>query len=120
LFFKSQLKKWMTIIIVLLITIIGITFLFGYKTLENKHHKEIKKVITSIHGEVVEIKRIEREQSPFADSSNKSNVIYRVTYKVANSKLVAWYRGVNVVSNIHAQNPSALDDGLNEKWIFPR
>lgn len=117
--FKIKLSLWMFIIIMTLLVITAITLLFSHNQLEEKHEEEIRKVISSNGGVVVKIVRVEPEDSPFADEFNKSNVVYKITYNKDNTKLVAWYRGVNVVNNIHAKNPTALQGGYGEKWIIP-
>jgi hypothetical protein len=117
--FKRKLSKWMFIIIVILLGLTGVTLLISLNTLEKKHEEEIRKVISTNGGQVIKIEKVEPKTSPFAEDFNKSNVIYKITYNKLGTELVAWYRGVTVVNNIHAKNPTALEGGYGEKWITP-
>ncbi|MDU0203970.1 hypothetical protein ACYEXS_36430 [Paenibacillus sp. MAH-36] len=117
--YKRRFSKWITIIILILLGITAIALIISLHSLEKKHEEEIRKVISSNGGKVMKIERVDPNVSPFAEDSNKSNVIYKVTYSKSKAELVAWYRGVSVVNNIHGKNPTALLGGYEEKWIIP-
>ena len=99
------------------LTIVLIILLIGQNNLNAKHKLEIARVISEKGGHVEKIEKVSLGSSPFAEA-NRSNVIYKVYYTKNEKEYVAWYRGVNVPSNIHAENPTALEDRFNEKWIF--
>jgi len=110
---------WISSIIVFLLGLVFIILLLGQDKLERKHEDEISRVISNSGGDVLKIDKVTPENSPFAEDYNKSNVIYKITYKKRDTEFVAWYRGINVVNNIHAKNPTALEGGYGEKWILP-
>lgn len=89
----------------------------GQINLSKKHKEEIKEVISERGGQIEHIEKVSLELSPFAES-NKSNVIYKIFYKKDGNEFISWYRGVKVPSNIHARNPTAIEDRFNEEWIF--
>ncbi|MGX4584185.1 hypothetical protein [Paenibacillus chitinolyticus] len=106
----------MTIIILFLLGIIAVALVIGLNALEKQHEEEIKTIISKKGGIVLKIERVAPETSAFKNDFNKSNVIYRIIYKNNfDSELLAWYRGVNVVNDIHADNPTALEGGFGEK-----
>jgi len=110
---------WLFSIIVFLLGLVLIILLLSQDKLEGKHEDEIRRVISNNGGDVLKIDKVIPEDSPFAEDFNKSNVIYKITYKKKDTEFVAWYRGINVVNNIHAKNPTALEGGYGEKWIMP-
>ncbi|MBA2937292.1 hypothetical protein HZF08_03165 [Paenibacillus sp. CGMCC 1.16610] len=115
-FFKP---KWLFILLVLLMLLTGVILVLSLNLIEKKHEEEIRNVISSYGGQVIKIEKVDPKLTPFAEDFNKSNVIYKVSYKKSHEELIAWYRGVNVVNNIHAENPTALQGGFAEKWIIP-
>lgn len=86
--------------------------------LNNAHMDEIKKQIASRSGNIISVKKVDREKSPFSDESGKYNIIYKITYEIDNINKYAWYRGINTVNNIHSQSPSPNGGGYGEKWMF--
>ena len=114
-------KKHMYVFLIIIpLALVAIILLISLNKLEKLHYEEIKKVITNNGGVVTKIEKTNAEQSPFATDYNKSNVIYKVSYTNNQGvELVAWYRGVNVVNDIHAPNPTSLQGGYGEKWILP-
>ncbi|MFN0220220.1 MULTISPECIES: hypothetical protein [Paenibacillus] len=116
--FKRKLSLWMFIIFVILMGITAIALVLNLNSLKKKHEEEIRKVISSNGGQVVKIEKVDAQISPFVEDYNKSNVVYKIIYRKSDTEHVAWYRGVNVVNNIHADNPTALQGGFGEKWIY--
>ncbi|WP_426451277.1 hypothetical protein ACP26L_04010 [Paenibacillus sp. S-38] len=115
---SKMMKRWLVVSLRIGLAIIAIMLLDGLKSLEQKHYAEIREVITKKGGIVVKIENYTPKETPFLNDYNKSNVIYKITYSHKNKTLTAWYRGVNVVNNIHAKNPTDLEGGHGEKWIF--
>ncbi|WP_422660564.1 hypothetical protein ACK8P5_08800 [Paenibacillus sp. EC2-1] len=111
-----------TIVIILIMMSINACIFFTIlKIHDNTLRKEIKNVIASRNGEVVDIRKIQIEDAgstPFHDEVSSKNLIYKVEYKKDNHYFIAWYRGVNTINDIHSQNPGRHGMGIGEKWIF--
>jgi uncharacterized membrane protein len=110
---KRRTKIFFLLVIVFIITV-AILLIYSTSELDRKHKDEIHRVIQSIGGEVVKIETVDREKSPFVNESNKRNIIYRVEYTKSGENQIAWYRGVNIVNDIHYK---PVDGGYGEKWI---
>ncbi|MFD0618496.1 hypothetical protein ACFQZR_13595 [Paenibacillus sp. GCM10027629] len=111
----NRKNKGAIVIIVLCIFAVGLPIFFLLNNELYKLHKaEINRVIELRGGRVESIQKEESEKSPFNGASGSGNTIYEITYEYNNQKLIAWYRGTNVMNDIHAK-PSK---GYEEKWIF--
>ncbi|MFC5985379.1 hypothetical protein ACFPXP_02825 [Marinicrinis lubricantis] len=114
----SQKQKRIILIIAFIFSIcVVITVIIGKSILKDKHVDEIEKVIASRGGIVVNVDVVNGMDSPFINEYSKNNNIYKITYRISNNTYIAWYRGSNVINNIHEQNPGR-GGGYPEKWIF--
>jgi hypothetical protein len=113
------MPKLLAIIFIFIMIGIGTLAILGSSKLSKLHQNEIQHIITEKGGVLKNVKKVDKEQSPFSNDSNKDNVIYQVTYEKNGQSMVAWYRGVKTINNIHSQHPSAYGGGYGEKWLFP-
>ncbi|WP_139489839.1 hypothetical protein [Brevibacillus dissolubilis] len=105
-------KKKLMIVGIGVISLIAI-ILFTFTAGGNLHKEEIHKVITQHGGVVTDIEKPSRSSSPFEEYGS-GNTIYKITYTKDNKTYIAWYRGVNNLSNIHER----IKGSYEEAWIF--
>ncbi|WP_152985631.1 hypothetical protein [Brevibacillus choshinensis] len=78
------------------------------------HKEEIARVIHFMGGNVIQVKKVDDSRTPFERETGASNTVYQVLYEINGLQKSAWYRGVNVINNIH----SKPNKGYEEKWVF--
>ncbi|WP_157272680.1 hypothetical protein [Paenibacillus daejeonensis] len=83
-------------------------------------NKEIENVIRARNGEIIEVVKMneDSERTPFKEQTGRSNIIFKVTYKVRDEVFVAWYRAVKTLNDIHDQKDEKRVRGYGEMWIF--
>lgn len=113
------MPKLLAIIFISIMIVIGILAIFGSSKLNKLHQNEIQRIITEKGGVLKSVKKVDSEQSPFSKDSNKDNVIYQARYEKNGQSMIAWYRGVKTINDIHSQRPSDNGGGYREKWLFP-
>lgn len=77
----------------------GVFWLIGMQM----HKYEINKMISSKNGEILSIKEVKLEDSPFLDTMESrigkrkghGNTFYKIEYTISSTKHIAWFRGVN-------------------------
>ncbi|MDP5277195.1 hypothetical protein [Chengkuizengella axinellae] len=109
----STKTKIFTIIFTILVIAISISLVVGFQKLKDLHLEEIGLVITSMEGKVIEVDEVNPVYSPYEDESDRSNIIYKITYEKSGEQLIAWYRAINQVNNIHDETFP-----FGEEWIF--
>ena len=107
---RDKFKKGVILACTLIISfLLVIPIYLGMRSI---HTDEIKRVISERGGSVTNIDHV----SGNAQLERKSaNTIYRITYKKNGKEYVAWYRGVNNISDIHSKDTRK---SFEEKWIF--
>ncbi|MFS1512976.1 hypothetical protein VQL36_11155 [Chengkuizengella sp. SCS-71B] len=109
----NKKTKLLVIFFTIIVIVISISLVMGFQKLKEKHLDEIDRVITTMGGIVTEVNEVNPKTSPFVDESDRDNIIYKITYEKSGTQLIAWYRGINQVNNIHDQTFP-----FGEKWIF--
>ncbi|NBI30856.1 hypothetical protein [Chengkuizengella marina] len=109
----NKKTKFLVIIFTIIVIVISISLVMGFQKLKEKHLEEIDRVITSTGGKVNEVSEVNPKSSPFNDESDRSNIIYKITYEKSGTQLIAWYRAINQVNDIHDESFP-----FGEKWIF--
>lgn len=91
--------------------------IFTYLSISVKklHNQEIENIITAKGGIVVKVNKINPDLSPFGKNANGNNIIYKIIYEINGINHVAWYRGLNIVNDIHGERTQV---GYGEEWIF--
>jgi len=117
---RSRMKKQKLFVMGVILFVVGVSIalFISRSTLTNKHHDEIVRIISERGGGGIKVQKINSKASPFRQESGKYNIIYRVDYQVNGNIKTAWYRGVNIVNNIHSQTPYLNRGGFGEKWLF--
>ncbi|WP_139489430.1 hypothetical protein [Brevibacillus dissolubilis] len=90
------------------VSTISMFFLMG-----QKHEAEINRVIEATGAKVTDIDTVFGDQHPF-DGRSSTNTVYKITYERDGATYIAWYRGLNNMSDIH-DRPSK---GYPEEWFF--
>ncbi|NDI33165.1 hypothetical protein [Chengkuizengella sediminis] len=109
----NKKTTFLVIIFTIIVIVISVSIVMGFQKLKGKHLDEIDRVITSIGGKVIKVSEANPKSSPFEDESDRDNIIYKIKYEKSGNQLIAWYRGINQVNDIHDQTFP-----FGEKWIF--
>ncbi|WP_256762176.1 hypothetical protein [Cohnella sp. WQ 127256] len=102
---------------VIIISVIVFTIVSLMSSLKEKHVNEIDRVINTVGGKVTNIEKIgnfEDQKTPFEKEIGAANTIYKITYELRGETKTAWYRGINVINDIHSDTNKAFP----EKWIM--
>ncbi|MBP1989625.1 hypothetical protein [Paenibacillus eucommiae] len=102
---------------IILISVIVFTVISLTSNLKEKHANEINRVIHSMGGKVMSIEKngfLGDPNTPFKKEVGEANTIYKITYEFNGTTETAWYRGINVINDIHADTNKAFP----EKWIM--
>ncbi|WP_426451969.1 hypothetical protein ACP26L_07795 [Paenibacillus sp. S-38] len=123
------------LLLIISIILFAILWLSGKKI----HTNEINKIIASKNGEVISIKEVKLEDSPFVDTMESrvgmrkgyDNTFYKIEYSTQGAKHIAWYRGVNGPFVLNRKNTDLNGNELKElpenkgkitnydqRWIF--
>ncbi|QHE53678.1 hypothetical protein [Pontibacillus sp. HMF3514] len=106
--------KFLMIAIPIFAVIITTIVIWSDIVLTKKQKEEIHRVIQQEGGEVTDIQKVDKEETPF-EIGNHENVYYQIAYTAEDGrKKTAWYRGTVVVNDIHDHSSR----GHPEKWLI--
>jgi hypothetical protein len=74
-------------------------------------------MIDSRNGVIISVNKIEDKQTPFSIEVEAYNSVYEIQYRIGNDFYTAWYRSVDVVTNME-ESITGRAKFYKEKWIF--